>query len=88
MAKRVQDHKPKRDAKTRVWMKENIAEQETRYQAIVKEMDELEPQRKRWYAEFLDLIQTRGFNVTGDMRRKIKKNELPKKPDRPVKVIF
>ncbi|RME64055.1 MAG: hypothetical protein D6782_09010 [Alphaproteobacteria bacterium] len=88
MAKRVQDEKPKRDAKARAWMKENISEQEARYQAIVKEMDDLEPKRKRWYAEFLEIIQTRGFNVTGDMRRKIRKSELPKKPKGRARVVF
>lgn len=80
MAKRVQDIKPKRSKEAQAWVKENIAEQKKRYAAIVKEQDELGPQREKWVAEFLRIIQTKGFNVTGDTRRVIKPNEVPKKP--------
>jgi hypothetical protein len=80
MAKRVQDIKPKRSKEVQAWLKENIAEQKKRYAAIVKEQDELGPQREKWVAEFLQIIQTKGFNVTGDVRRVIQPHEVPKKP--------
>lgn len=80
MAKRVQDKRPPRTKEAEAWMKENVAEQKKRYAAIVKEQDELGPQREKWVAEFLRIIQTRGFNVTGDVRRVIKPSEVPKKP--------
>lgn len=80
MAKRVQDVKPARKPDAQAWLKENVAEQKKRYAAIVKEQDELGPQREKWVAEFLKIIQTKGFNVTGDVKRVIKPNEVPKKP--------
>ena len=88
MAKRVQDKKPKRSKAAQQWISENFAEQKERYRAIVREMDALEPTRKKWYREFLKTIQTRGFNVTGDIRRKIPKDELPVEPKRKHKVVF
>lgn len=80
MAKRVQDLKPARKADAQAWMKENVAEQKKRYAAIVKEQEELGPEREKWVAGFLKIIQTKGFNVTGDTRRIIKPGEIPKKP--------
>lgn len=80
MAKRVQDLKPARTKDAAAWLKENIAEQKKRYAAIVKEQDELGPEREKWVAQFLKIIQTDGFNVSGDMRRVIKPGEVPKKP--------
>lgn len=88
MAKRVQDKKPKRSKSAQQWIAENFAEQKKRYRAIVEAMDDLEPQRKKWYQEFLKTIQTRGFNVTGDIRRKIPQDELPVEPKRKHKVVF
>jgi hypothetical protein len=80
MAKRVQDLRPARTKEAVAWLKENVAEQKKRYAAIVKEQDELAPQREKWVAEFLRIIQVDGFSVTGDVRRKIKPHEVPKKP--------
>ena len=47
MAQRVQDKKPKRSKAAQAWIEENIAEQKIRYRAIVKEMEDLWPQRKK-----------------------------------------
>ena len=80
MAKRVQHQKPARTRQAQAWFDENVAEQKKRYEAIVKEQDELEPQRAKWVEEFLQIIQTRGFNMNGDMRRQIPKDEIPVKP--------
>ena len=88
MAKRVQDVKPARSKETDAWFKENVAEQKKRYAAIVKEQDDLAPQREKWVEEFLQIIQTRGFNVTGDTRRVIKASEIAKKPKGKHQVVF
>ena len=89
MAKRVQDQKPARPAEARAWIQENVLEQKKRHAAIQKEMNEdLAPQRERWYREFLDIVQTKGFNVSGDQRRAIKPGEVPKKPKRPDRVVY
>jgi hypothetical protein len=88
MPNRVQDKKPPRSKEALRWIDENVADQKKRHRAIVKEMDGLEPKRKKWYREFLECIQTEGFSVTGDIRRKIKKAELPTEPKRKHKVVF
>jgi hypothetical protein len=89
MAKRVQDQKPPRSGEAKAWLQDNILEQKKRHAAIQKEMNEdLAPQRERWYREFLEVIQTKGFNVTGDQRRVIKPAEVPKKPKRPDRVVY
>ena len=46
------------------------------------------PQRRKWYAEFLKAIQTRGFNTDGDNLRKISKAEVPKEPRRKHRVVY
>jgi hypothetical protein len=88
MAKRVQDVKPARKPDAQAWFKENVAEQKKRYAAIVKEMDELERDREKWYAEFLRIIQTKGFNANGDQRVIIPPKLIPKKPKGRSKVVF
>jgi hypothetical protein len=88
MTKRVQDIKPARKKEAQAWIKENIAEQKKRYAAIVKEQDGLESQREKWVQEFLQIIQTRGFNVTGDTKRIIKASELARKPKGKHQVVF
>lgn len=78
MAKRVQELAPPRPGDNREWLKENIAEQKKRHKAIMKEMNvDLAKKRAKWYKDFVNEIATTGFNVTGDMKRVIKKNELP-----------
>lgn len=88
MSRRVQDEKPARDAGARAWLEQSVADQRRRHEAIAKEMDELEPTRRRWYEEFLEIIQRGGFNVTGDIRRKIQPDELPARPDRKDRVVY
>ncbi len=83
MAKHVQDQKPPMIKEAKSWMEEEIAAQEVRYKTIVDEIDGKEEQREQWIEEFLSIIQTRGFHVTGDMTRKIPKEEIPNKPNRP-----
>jgi hypothetical protein len=88
MPKRVQDLKPPRKADAAAWFKDNVAEQKKRYAAIVAEMDSIEKDREKWYAQFLQIIQTKGFNVTGDTRRVIKPGEIAKKPKGRHQVVF
>jgi hypothetical protein len=77
-----------RSAEEAQWLATEIAEQQARYQQIVKAMDDLSPQREIWYTEFLQRIQERGFNVDGDMRVKIPLADIPIRPDRPHKVVY
>lgn len=88
MAKRVQDMKPPRPDNVLLWLKRNIAEQKKRYRVIAKEMNDLAPTRAKWYKQFLKNISTTGFNFNGDMKRVIKKSELPKQPKRKDRVTF
>jgi hypothetical protein len=51
-------------------------------------MGDLGPTRAKWYKQFLKDISTKGFNFNGDMRRVIKKSELPTRPRRKDKVSW
>ena len=88
MPKRVQDVKPPRKADAQAWFKENVTEQKKRYAAIVKEMDGIEKDREKGYAEFLRIIQTKGYNVNGDQRALVPAKLIPKKPKGRSKVVF
>ena len=90
MGDRVQNDKPPRSAEAQAWLEAETADQQRRYEGIVAEQQALTPDRERWYAEFLEIVSTRGFNVTGDQRRVIGEDELPRKPDRPdaMKVVW
>ncbi len=88
MTKKVQDEAPARSAEAQAWIDENVAEQQVRYEGIVKEMDELAPTRAKWYEEFLHIVQTKGFSADGDRRVVIKPENVPQKPDRPDRVVF
>jgi len=70
-----------RSPEEETWLEEEIAEQEERFSQIVKTMEDLEPVRTRWYAEFFDRISTIGFNVDGDDKLVIPRDHLPQKPD-------
>ena len=80
MAKRVQDLKPPRSADVQAWLKTNVADQKKRYAAIVKEMNSLSRDREKWYADFLRIVQTKGYNINGDQRVVIPAKLIPKKP--------
>ncbi|MEL6446743.1 MAG: hypothetical protein AAFQ62_02210 [Pseudomonadota bacterium] len=82
MGDRVQHKKPPMSAAAREWLEQETDAQERRYVGIVAEQEALTPDREQWYAEFLEIVSTRGFNVTGDQRRVISEDELPKRPDR------
>jgi hypothetical protein len=77
-----------RSEEEKEWIDRELDEQRVRHQNIVRAMDDMTPTRDRWYSEFLDRIQTRGFNTDGDTRVKIKLEDIPVKPDRPHKVVY
>ncbi|TDJ46299.1 MAG: hypothetical protein E2O50_00090 [Gammaproteobacteria bacterium] len=85
---RVQDHSPELSAAQREWRDRNLAEQKQRHADIVEDMEQLAARRDEWIEAFLERIQTRGFNYNCDALRKILKEELPVKPDRPFKVVY
>ena len=85
---RVQYQAPKWNREQRQWLEENLARQKVRHQKIVNHMEALSEQRDRWVTQFLERLQTRGFNFNCDALRKIPKEEIPAKPDRPFKVVF
>lgn len=63
------------------WVREEIAEQEERFAKIDRQMRDLAPTRAKWYEEFFDRISFRGFNADGDDKVKIKREDLPVKPE-------
>ena len=73
------DHK--RSKQEEEWVREEIAEQEDRFAKIDKQMDDLAPTRAKWYEEFFDRISIRGFNADGDDKVRIKREDLPVKPE-------
>jgi hypothetical protein len=85
---KVQDEMPDLDQAQREWLDNNLAQQQLRHAAIVDDMEQLTEQRDQWIEEFLQRIQTRGFNYNCDALRKILKDELPVKPERPFKVVY
>ena len=71
------------------WVREEIAEQEQRFATIDKQMNDLAPERAKWYEEFFDRLSRRGFNADGDQKVKIKREDLPVKPeDREDRVVW
>ena len=78
-----------RSPEVMAWIEEERVEQEERFRTIVKQMEELEPKREKWYQEFFDRITTIGFNQDGDLKVKIAPENLPVKPaGRTNQVIF
>ena len=69
-----------RSADEEAWVKEEIAEQEARFALIEKAMEDLKPQRAKWYREFFDRITSIGFNTDGDAKTVIARDQLPLQP--------
>jgi hypothetical protein len=81
--------KHERSREAQAWLKREIAEQKARYRKIEHEMNvTIAKTRERWFDEFLQRIQTRGYNVHFNMLRRIKPEEIPKRPKRKSKVVF
>jgi hypothetical protein len=73
--------KNERSPEEEAWLEEEIVEQEARFLILEQSMEDIKPQRARWYEEFFDRITTMGFNVDGDDRVKIERDQLPVKPE-------
>ena len=84
----AEESTPRFDPKVGKWIDDEVAEQLARYEGIVQEMQSIAPERERWIREFLERIQTRGYHVHADILRKIQPEEIPKRPDRELKVVF
>ena len=79
--------RPARTPAAQAWLDEEAREQRARYAAIAREMNVTRAaQRELWIDAFNERIQTRGFNVHADIRRKIKPAEIY--PKRDIKVVF
>ena len=71
------------------WIKAETAEQQKRYRAISKYINEtLAPTRNKWLRAFIERIHTRGFSVHFDQLRQIPKSELPREPRRKHRFVF
>jgi len=76
-------------AKVKRWIESESAQQTRHYRRISREMDRLEPDRKRWVKEFFARITgPRGFSVHAGTRRTISKQDIPKRPRRPWRVVW
>ena len=81
--------KHERSREAQAWLRKEIAEQKVRFRRIERDMNEtIAKQRDKWIDGFLERIQTRGYNVHFNMLRKIKPEEIPKRPKRKFKVVF
>jgi hypothetical protein len=79
----------RRTPAAKAWLKREVREQAARYKRISTHINEtMHPQRERWYAEFLERIQTRGYSVTYDQLRKITPAEVPQKPKRKTRAVY
>ncbi len=78
-----------RSREVQAWLKKEIDEQKARYRKIEHEMNvSIAAKRDRWIDDFLERIQSRGYNVHFNILRKIKPEEIPKRPKRKFKVVF
>lgn len=78
-----------RSREVQAWLKKETAEQKARYRRIEREMNVgIAAKRDRWIDDFLERIQSRGYNVHFNILRKIKPEEIPKRPKRKFKVVF
>jgi hypothetical protein len=79
---------PGRGTEAQAWIDREVAEQERRYATIVRQMDALGSRRRKWTLEFYERIQTRGYCVHADIRRKIKPEEIPPVPEGKIRVVW
>ena len=78
-----------RSREAAAWLKKEVAEQKARYRKIEHEMNvTVAAQRDRWIDDFLQRLQTRGYHTHFNMMRRIRPEEIPKRPKRKFKVVF
>ncbi len=79
----------RKSAAVQAWLKQESADQQTRYRRIAKLMNEtMAPARAKQIKAFLERIQTRGYSVHYDQLRQIPRSELPKEPRRKHRVVY
>ncbi len=75
--------------KVQEWIDQEAASQLRHYRRIFREQERLGPLRDGWVKEFFARITgPRGFSVHAGQRRTIPKNEVPKRPRRPWRVVW
>jgi hypothetical protein len=77
-----------RDPEVDAWIDEETVEQEQRFEKIAQQMDELKPERLKWYQSFFDRIRTIGYNVDADDKMPIASEDLPVQGDREDQVVW
>ncbi|MEP5763714.1 MAG: hypothetical protein ABJ308_03940 [Halieaceae bacterium] len=77
-----------REPETEAWIEEETREQEERFEKIAQQMDDLKPQRLKWYQQFFDRIRTIGYNMDADDKVQIASADLPVQGDREDQVIW
>ena len=75
-------------AEEKAWFDEELQDQITRYETIVKQMEALANDREKWVNDFLHRIQTRGFHWHAENRRVIPKDEIRPRDGRPLQVVY
>jgi hypothetical protein len=80
------DHE--RDPEVDAWIDEETVEQEQRFEKIAQQMDDLKPERLKWYQSFFDRIRTIGYNVDADDKMPIASEDLPVQGDREDQVVW
>ena len=79
----------KQSGAARNWIRQEAAEQHTRYLKISKYINEtMAPARNKRIEAFLGRLQTRGYSVHYDQLRKLTPAELPKEPRRKHRFVF
>lgn len=82
----VEGRVPKR---VKDWIARESSSQMRHYRRISREVDALEPERRKWVREFFRRIAgPRGFSVHAGTRRTIPKSEIPKRPRRPWRLVW
>ena len=75
--------------KVAAWVEAENKAQMRHYRRIYREVESLAPLRDGWVKEFFKRISgPRGFSVHAGTRRTIPKDEIPRRPRRPWRVIW
>ncbi len=80
------DHE--RDPEVDAWIEEETKEQEERFAKINQQMEDLAPEREKWYQQFHDRCMTIGYNADADDKVKIAPEDIPLKGDRKDQVVW
>ena len=80
--------KHKQSKPVKVWIRNELNQQQKRFKKILQHMEDITPKREKWFQQFFDTISTRGQNIDGVTRMVIAKEDLPKKPRRKTRVTY